>query len=239
MTDNDLNYGSKLENNEITENKKVNEKKIDDLYNDIIELQKVNNTLKKRVDVLNEEITKKNILIKKLNMENNKNKEIIKKLKSDNQVKLDINNKLFLQIKLLKNQLLLLKNDEGDEMNKNNKRINKDNNYIKQINELKDKLEKREIENGKLKIMLIKSKEKQYSNDVSRQKLKNLYKNCSVKNRDIIYRECNKSVSISKIKKINIDIPISKNYEEDKEIKSLDEKSINLKIIRDKEKIFN
>ena len=239
MTDNDLNYASKLKNNEITENKKINEKKIDDLYNDIIELQKVNNSLKKRIDVLNEEITKKNILIRKLNMENNKNKEIIKKLKSDNQVKLDINNKLFLQIKFLKNQLLLLRNNEGDEINMNNKRINKDNNYIKQINELKNKLEKREIENGKLKIMLIKSKEKQYSNDVSRQKLKKLYENCSAQNRDIIYRECNKSVSISKIKKINFDIPISKSYEEDKEIKSLDEKSINLKVIRDKEKIFN
>ena len=86
------------------------------------------------------------------------------------------------------------------------------------------------MENNKLKILLIKNNEKQYSNDISRKALKNSFANYSEKNKESVnYREYNKSVSISKTKnKINIDKSITKNYKEDKDIKSLDEKIVNI-----------
>ena len=119
-----------------------------------------------------------------------------------------------------------------------NKEINKDNIYIKKIKELKDKLSNYEIENHKLKILLNKNKERQYSNDISRKNLKNTFKDYSEeKNKDRInnFKEYNKSVSASKIKnKINIDKSISKNYKEDKDIKYLDEKIINIQLIKNK-----
>lgn len=90
------------------------------------------------------------------------------------------------------------------------------------------------MENNKLKLLLTKSNENQYNdNAYMGRKFKNSFTNYKEKNKYIFnYREYNKSVSVSKIKKkINIDIPISKSYEEDKDIKSVDEKDINMKII--------
>ena len=75
----------------------------------------------------------------------------------------------------------------------------------------------------------MKNKEQEISKDLFKKKIKKVKDNHS----EINYREYNKSVSNSKYKnKINLDIPISKSYEEDKDIKSVDEKAMNIKVIK-------
>ena len=185
---------------------------------------------------MNKIIQKKNQIIKKLYLDNTKNQKRIKKLINDNQIKLNMNKNFMIQIKNLRNKILLLKNGDKNidkNINVNNNKIYKENIYFKEINELKEKLKKYEMENNKLKILLIKNNEKQYSNDISRKALKNSFANYSEKNKESVnYREYNKSVSISKTKnKINIDKSITKNYKEDKDIKSLDEKIVNIHTI--------
>ena len=216
--------------NEIRENNIINEKNYDDLYNNLIKLKKSNNSLKNKIQTLIKEICKKDLLIKRLYLENDSNKKKIKKLISDNQVKLNINNKLLFQINNLNNQLISLKN--GDEKNNSNKvfKDNNDNIYIKEIKDLKEKLNNYQIENNRLKkSMLMKNKEQEISKDLFKKKIKKVKDNHS----EINYREYNKSVSNSKYKnKINLDIPISKSYEEDKDIKSVDEKAMNIKVIK-------
>jgi hypothetical protein len=140
----------------------------------------------------------------------------------DRKIHLNINNNLKKQIEKLKKQIT---KNGGEHININvqNHLLNKDSIYIKEIKDLKEKLKKYEIENYKLKILLYKNKDKQYSNNITRQNLKNSV-NFSEKNRDIFnYREYNKILSVSKLKnKINIDKSIPKNYEEDKDLNSLD-----------------
>ncbi len=149
-----------------------------------------------------------------------------------------MNNKILFEKKNLENELVLLQNEEVSHINMNSKRSFKENKFIEEIRKLKDELQKKEVENNKLKIFLYKYKDKQYSNDASRKNILKGLGNYSTKNRDNInYREYNKSVSVSKMNnKINLDIPISKSYEEDKDIKSLDENNINIKIVKNNKK---
>ena len=143
------------------------------------------------------------------------------KLINYNQKMLYNNNNLIIEIKKLKDEILILKNDDKKNINiLDNNEKQKNIKFIKEINKLKEKLINYEIENNKLKTLLRKNNnEKQYINSFARMQLKNSFSNYSIKNKGLKnYREYNKSVSPSKIK-INLDIPISKSYEEDKDIK--------------------
>jgi hypothetical protein len=238
LTNNDMDEnGSK--NDEIIE-QVISDKNDDNLYNNLIDFKNKNIILKNKIGILMKEIQKKNSLIKKLYAENEKNKKFIKKLINDKHLIVNINNKILSEKKNLENELFLIQNEEENHMSLNSKRRIKDNKYIEEIIKLKDELQKKEVENSKLKILLIKYKEKQYSNDASRTKLKKWNGDFSLKKRDIInYREYNKSVSVSKINdKINLDIPISKSYEEDKNIKSDVEKQLNIKIVKNEDNII-
>ena len=229
----DLKNNEDIENIENMNNKFINDNNYDNLYNELINTKNNNISLRNKINYLNKIIQKKNQIIKKLYLDNTKNQKRIKKLINDNQIKLNMNKNFMIQIKNLRNEILLLKNGDKNidkNINVNNNKIYKESIYFKEINELKEKLKKYEMENNKLKILLIKNNEKQYSNDISRKALKNSFANYSEKNKESVnYREYNKSVSISKSKnKINIDKSITKNYKEDKDIKSLDEKIVNI-----------
>ena len=178
------------------------------------------------------------MIIKKLNSENHKKEKMVNKLINDNQIKLNINKNLVMQNEKLKNEIIFLKNIDEQNMNLNliDNKTYKNNNYElnKIIKELKERILYYKMENNKLKVLLAKSNENQYNdNTYLGRKFKNSFTNYKEKNKYIFnYREYNKSVSVSKIKKkMNINIPISKSYEEDKDIKSVDEKDINMKII--------
>lgn len=217
---------------------KFDKKNYQEIYNELMDTKKRNNLYKNKIIFLNREIQKKNLIIKKLSADNYKNQKIINKLINDNQIKLNMNKNLVIQNDNLKNELFLLKNRDEQNMNINliDDKSYKNNNYkfIKMINDLKEKILYYKMENNKLKVLLTKSNEKQYNDNIYiGRKFKNSFNDYKDKNKYIVnYREYNKSVSVSKIKKkINIDIPISKSYEEDKDIKSVDEKDINMKII--------
>ena len=236
LTNNELdeNNINNDEENELLENKIINEANYHDLYNKYINTKKINNTLNNKIGFLTKEIHKKDLLIRRLHLENEANKKKIKKLINDNQVKINTINNLLSQVNNLKTQLMLPRNGEEKIINNSN-RIYNDNKYIKEIKDLKDKLNNYEIENNRLKKFLLNNyKDKEIYNQLSKTKLKKTSGNCSEKNM-INYREFNKSVSVSKMNnKINLDIPISKSYEEDKNIKSVDEKNINIKYLNKK-----
>ena len=217
---------------------KIDNKNYQEIYNELMSIKNINNLFKNRMSLLSKEIQKKNHIIKKLNSENSKNQKIINKLINDNQIKLNVNKNLVIQNEKLKKEIFLLKNRDEQNLNLNliDSKTYKNNNYElnKIINELKERVLYYKMENNKLKLLLAKSNENQYNdNTYFGRKFKNSLTNYKDKNKYIFnYREYNKSVSVSKIKKkINIDIPISKSYEEDKDIKSVDGKEINMKII--------
>jgi hypothetical protein len=86
-----------------------------------------------------------------------------------------------------------------------------------------------EHENNNLKMLLTKNKERQYNTDISKNNIFNSFINLDEQSRDYSnYREYNKSVSLTK-SKARINIPIFKEYKEDKEnneINSFTEKNI-------------
>ena len=217
---------------------KIDKKNYQEIYNELMDTKNRNNIYKNKIVILLKEIKKKNLIIKKLNSENYKNQKTINKLINDNQIKLNMNKNLVIQNEKLKNEIFFLKNKDEQNMNLNliDNKAYKNNNYElnKIIKDLKERILYYKMENNKLKVLLTKSNENQYNDNVCLgTKFKNSFTNYKEKNKYIFnYREYNKSVSVSKIKKkINIDIPISKSYEEDKDIKSVDEKDINMKII--------
>ena len=221
------------EDEEIFEDKNLYGRDYNDIYNELINIKKINNELNKKIVMFKKIINNQKQTIKKMLAENIKNSNSINNLMKENQVKLNANKNLVNQIAKLNNELNSLKNREEEYVNKNlSFKMNNDNKYIKEIKELKEKINKYEIENNKLKILLIKSKEKQYSDDVSRKNYINTFVNYSQKNNNIInFRGYNKSVSVSRTKN-NIDKSISKIYKEDKDIKSQYENNINIKVIK-------
>ena len=221
------------EDEEIFEDKNLYGRDYNDIYNELINTKKINNELNKKIIMFKKIINNQKQTIKKMFTENIKNTNWINNLMKENQVKLNTNKNLVNQIAKLNNELNSLKNREEEHVNKNlSFKMNNGNKYIKEIKELKEKINKYEIENNKLKILLIKSKEKQYSNDVSRKNYINTFVNYSQKNNNIInFRGYNKSVSVSRTKN-NIDKSISKTYKEDKDIKSQYENNINIKVIK-------
>ena len=217
---------------------KIDKKNYQEIYNELMDTKNRNNFYKSRIIFLTKEVKKRDMIIKKLNSENYKNQKIINKLINDNQIKLNMNKNLVMHNEKLKNEIYFLKNRDEQNINLNliDNKAYKNNNYElnKIIKDLKERILYYKMENNKLKLLLTKSNENQYNdNAYMGRKFKNSFTNYKEKNKYIFnYREYNKSVSVSKIKKkINIDIPISKSYEEDKDIKSVDEKDINMKII--------
>ena len=211
-------------------NSNIYSKNYEEIYNKLLTTQKINMELNNKINTLNKIIKKKNSLIKNLYSEKSKNQKTINDLMKDNKLKQNLHNKLITQIKKLNKEIYILKMNREEPLNiKNN-----DNKYIKEIKELKKRINNCEIENNKLKLLLFKNKERQYSNDISRKDLRNSLFNYSEKNIDSVnFVENNKSLSMSRFKnKINIDKSISKKYKEDKDIKSQDEKSFNLQIIK-------
>ena len=221
------------EDEEIFEDKNLYGRDYNDIYNELINIKKINNELNKKIVMFKKIINNQKQTIKKMFTENIKNTNWINNLMKENQVKLNTNKNLVNQIAKLNNELNSLKNREEENVNKNlSFKMNNGNKYIKEIKELKEKINKYEIENNKLKILLIKSKEKQYSDDVYRKNYINTFVNYSQKNNNIInFRGYNKSVSVSRTKN-NIDKSISKTYKEDKDIKSQYENNINIKVIK-------
>ena len=215
------------DNNEIEEiNLKDNEEILkeenyEEIYKELIKTKNDNKNLKIQVQNLTKIIKQSQQIIKKFSVENEKK---IKKLMNDNKIIIGINNNLKKQIENMKKQL----GKSGNEyinINVKNDILNKDSFYIKEIKDLKEKIKKYEIENNQLKILLIKNKDREYSNIISRKNFKNSFTNYSENNRDSIYnlREYNKSLSFSKLKnKINIDKSIPKKYKEDKDFKSIE-----------------
>ena len=198
---------------EIFQNKNLYRKNYDDVYNELIDIKKMNNKLKNEVIWLKKYIQKRNQIIQKLYSDINKKQILINKLIKDNEVKLNQNRNLVNQVKKLSNELFLIKNEGEEHINRNlSYKMYKENKYIKENEELKEAIKKFEFENNKLKILLLKSKEKQYSNDIPGKKRKKSFVNYSENQKIFNYKD-NKSVSVPRMKnKINIDKSISKIY---------------------------
>ena len=161
---------------------------------------------------MNLEIQRKNNIIKKLYFQNEKYKSIIQKMKKDNESKQKVNNELTNKINNYKNEIILLKNKV--KYNFDNNSILKSN-YIREINNSKEKIRKYEHENNNLKMLLIKNKERQYSTDISKNNIYNSFINYDEQSREMSnYRDFNKSVSVSRTKN-KLNIPIFKRYQED------------------------
>jgi len=199
----------------------------EDIYEQLINQKKINNNLMKKLEFLNKEILRKNNIIKKLSFQNDKYKNIIQKMKVDNEYKQKVNKDLSTKLNSYKNEIILLKNREKYNLDSNNLLKNK---YMNEINKSKEKMRKYEHENNNLKILLKKSKDRQYSTDISKNNIFNSFINYDDQSRDYSnYREFNKSVSVSRAKN-KINIPIYKRYEEDnfkKENKSYNENIVN------------
>ena len=199
----------------------------EDIYNQLINQKKINNKLRKQLEVCNKEILRKNNIIKKLSLQNDKYKNIIQKMKVDNEYKQKVNKDLSNKLNSYKNEIIALKNREKYNLDNNNLLKNK---YMNEINKSKEKMRKYEHENNNLKILLKKSKDRQYSTDISKNNIFNSFINNDDQSRDYSnYKEFNKSVSVSRAKN-KINIPIYKRYKEDnlnKENKSSNENIIN------------
>ena len=225
---------STLTNNkkdETIDAKPDNIKNNEDIYNQLINQKKINNKLRKQLEVLNKDIQRKNNIIKKLSFQNDKYKNIIQKMKVDNEYKQKVNKDLSNKLNSYKNEIIALKNREKYNLDNNNLLKSK---YINEINKSKEKVRKYEYENNNLKILLKKNKDRQYSTDISKNNIFNSFINNDDQSRDYSnYKEFNKSVSVSKAKN-KINIPIYKRYKEDnlnKENKSSNENIIhNIKV---------
>ena len=178
----------------------------------LINQKNINDNLRKKIEYMNLEIQRKNNIIKKLYFQNEKYKSIIQKMKKDNESKQKVNNELTNKINNYKNEIILLKNKV--KYNFDNNSILKSN-YIREINNSKEKIRKYEHENNNLKMLLIKNKERQYSTDISKNNIYNSFINYDEQSREMSnYRDFNKSVSVSRTKN-KLNIPIFKRYQED------------------------
>ena len=200
------------------------------------------NEIKENSEKLKNELIKKNKMIENYSQKLNeykgridillaKNKKIVEESKKNQDM-------LMSQIKEYQSEIHNLKKTNYDlikkNKNNNNKRINSLNesyrncdyndvssnnrDYIKQINELRNQIEKYKIENNNLKILLIKAKNN--SNNFSKNS-NELWKKDSSRNRFSMSngnekKYDKKSYSVSKSKKrMRMSIFLKKNYEED------------------------
>ena len=170
-----------------------------DIYKQLINLKNANIQLRKNIDFLKKTVHKKDSIIKKLYTDNEKLKRFYQKMKANNEEKQKINKDLLSKINSYKNEILLLKNKV---------KYNLENNKL---------IHQYEYENNNLKKLLNKSKERQYSTDISKNNILNSFINYEDISKDYSnYKEYNKSVSFTK-SKTRINIPIFKEYQEDKE----------------------
>ena len=217
---------STLTNDKEEENNIIESEKDNDIYKQLNNAKNINKNLLNKIDNLNKEIQKKNIIIKKLYSQNQKYKSIFQKMKIDSDSKMKINKDLLNQLNICKKEIVLLKNKAKYNNDNNNLLKHK---YLIEINRSKEKLIQYENENNNLKVLLMRNKEKQYSTDISKNNIYNSFINLDDQSREISnYREFNKSMNISRTKN-RLNIPIFKKYQEDKEIteiKSSDENGI-------------
>ena len=217
---------STLTNDKEEENNIIESEKDNDIYKQLNNAKNINKNLLNKIDNLNKEIQKKNIIIKKLYSQNQKYKSIVQKMKIDSDSKMKVNKDLLNQLNICKKEIVLLKNKAKYNNDNNNLLKHK---YLREINKSKEKLIQYENENNNLKVLLMRNKEKQYSTDISKNNIYNSFINLDDQSREISnYREFNKSMNISRPKN-RLNIPIFKKYQEDKEIteiKSSDENGI-------------
>ena len=217
---------STLTNDKEEENNIIESEKDNDIYKQLNNAKNINKNLVNKIDNLNKEIQKKNIIIKKLYSQNQKYKSIVQKMKIDSDSKMKVNKDLLNQLNICKKEIVLLKNKAKYNNDNNNLLKHK---YLIEINRSKEKLIQYENENNNLKVLLMRNKEKQYSTDISKNNIYNSFINLDDQSREISnYREFNKSMNISRTKN-RLNIPIFKKYQEDKEIteiKSSDENGI-------------
>lgn len=217
---------STLTNDKEEENNIIESEKDNDIYKQLNNAKNINKNLLNKIDNLNKEIQKKNIIIKKLYSQNQKYKSIVQKMKIDSDSKMKVNKDLLNQLNICKKEIVLLKNKAKYNNDNNNLLKHK---YLIEINRSKEKLIQYENENNNLKVLLMRNKEKQYSTDISKNNIYNSFINLDDQSREISnYREFNKSMNISRPKN-RLNIPIFKKYQEDKEIteiKSSDENCI-------------
>lgn len=217
---------STLTNDKEEENNIIESEKDNDIYKQLNNAKNINKNLLNKIDNLNKEIQKKNIIIKKLYSQNQKYKSIVQKMKIDSDSKMKVNKDLLNQLNICKKEIVLLKNKAKYNNDNNNLLKHK---YLREINRSKEKLIQYENENNNLKVLLMRNKEKQYSTDISKNNIYNSFINLDDQSREISnYREFNKSMNISRPKN-RLNIPIFKKYQEDKEIteiKSSDENGI-------------
>ena len=217
---------STLTNDKEEENNIIESEKDNDIYKQLNNAKNINKNLLNKIDNLNKEIQKKNIIIKKLYSQNQKYKSIVQKMKIDSDSKMKVNKDLLNQLNICKKEIVLLKNKAKYNNDNNNLLKHK---YLIEINRSKEKLIQYENENNNLKVLLMRNKEKQYSTDISKNNIYNSFINLDDQSREISnYREFNKSMNISRTKN-RLNIPIFKKYQEDKEIteiKSSDENGI-------------
>ena len=129
------------EDEEIFEDKNLYGRDYSDIYNELINIKKINNELNKKIIMFKKIINNQKQTIKKMFTENIKNTNWINNLMKENQVKLNTNKNLVNQIAKLNNELNSLKNREEENVNKNlSFKINNNNKYIKEIKELKEKI---------------------------------------------------------------------------------------------------
>ena len=217
---------STLTNDKEEENNIIESEKDNDIYKQLNNAKNINKNLLNKIDNLNKEIQKKNIIIKKIYSQNQKYKSIVQKMKIDSDSKMKVNKDLLNQLNICKKEIVLLKNKAKYNNDNNNLLKHK---YLREINKSKEKLIQYENENNNLKVLLMRNKEKQYSTDISKNNIYNSFINLDDQSREISnYREFNKSMNISRPKN-RLNIPIFKKYQEDKEIteiKSSDENGI-------------
>ena len=217
---------STLTNDKEEENNIIESEKDNDIYKQLNNAKNINKNLLNKIDNLNKEIQKKNIIIKKLYSQNQKYKSIVQKMKIDSDSKMKINKDLLNQLNICKKEIVLLKNKAKYNNDNNNLLKHK---YLREINKSKEKLIQYENENNNLKVLLMRNNEKQYSADIPIKNIYNSFMNLDDQSREISnYREFNKSMNISRPKN-RLNIPIFKKYQEDKEIteiKSSDENGI-------------
>ena len=206
---------STLTNDKEEENNIIESEKDNDIYKQLNNAKNINKNLLNKIDNLNKEIQKKNIIIKKLYSQNQKYKSIVQKMKIDSDSKMKVNKDLLNQLNICKKEIVLLKNKAKYNNDNNNLLKHK---YLREINRSKEKLIQYENENNNLKVLLMRNKEKQYSTDISKNNIYNSFINLDDQSREISnYREFNKSMNISRPKN-RLNIPIFKKYQEDKEI---------------------
>jgi len=170
-----------------------------DIYKQLINLKNANIQLRKNIDFLKKTVNKKDSIIKKLYTDNEKLKKFYQKMKANNEEKQKINKDLLSKINSYKNEILLLKNKLK---------------YNLESNKL---IPQYKYENNNLKKLLTKNKDRQYSTDISKNNILNSFVNYDELSKDYSnYKEYNKSVSFTK-SKARINIPIFKEYQEDKE----------------------